>query len=281
MKFNPHYATNITRCIFVAAMLGLSSLTAFAQVYPVFGNDLTTRYDSRKFTINDISPDLPTCKRNDALWWKQVKEGKGPLSADWPLELRKSGTTLAGSKTPVFGAEQGLTWIDIDGDGWCDAVVSVEPEAAKRRGLPIILTYASRLMFFDPATKSFHGGQRGFYSASSRSGEITSAFTFYFNKVVRRVEVVERIFSSGMFYSSKGWVELHGRLMFKGAHETKPVCNDDKRAYYEPCAAYTAMNEEAGRVIDDLWTLGLDGDAIKKRLIAYRNELDEGAQRQK
>lgn len=268
---------NITRCIIVAAVLSLGCLTTFAQVYPLFGTPLEKEFDPREFTPNDISPDLPVCKRNDVLWWKQVQAGKGPLLDDWPLELRQAGKTPASSKTPQFGAGQGVTWMDIDGDGWCDAIVSVSPEAAKRQGLPIILTDASSLLFFDPVTKSFHGGQRGLYWAASRDGEITSAFTFYFNKVARRVEVVERIFSSGMRYSSKGWVELHGRMMLKGAHLTDSLCTDIT-VFHEPCAAYVGMHEEAGRVYDNLSTLRPEEAAIRRRLAAYEQELAQAAQ---
>jgi hypothetical protein len=50
----------------------------------------------------------------------------------------------------VSGPAQGVTWLEIDSDGWCDALLSIDLEAAQRPGLPIILSSFSSALFFDP-----------------------------------------------------------------------------------------------------------------------------------
>lgn len=159
-----------------------------------------------------------------------------------------------------------MTWLDIDGDGWCDVLLSIRPEAAKRPGLPIILTSLSAALFFDPASNTFKEGKRPPYSANSRGGEITSAFSFYYNRKARRVETVERIFSSGMRYSSNGWEELHGRLMLKGAMLTEPPCTNAGDGS-EACITYTVMSEEFERVLDALSDIAPREAAIRQRLM--------------
>jgi len=279
---------------FSAAMLRISlfsaGLWAFAcqaQVYAVFGHQNEKAFDRRQFGVADISPDLPACKRNDEAWWNQVQRYEQmwkdprrlsdsswraerwrdtlPNVDDWPRKLRVPPSPARSASVPQFGPAQGLTWLDIDSDGWCDALLSTDHEAAQRPGLPIILTSLSSALFFDPTSGTFKEGRRGAYAFSRRSGEITSAFTFYYNRKARRVETVERIFSSGMLYSSMGWQELHGRLMLKGAQLTDPLCQQ-AGSESDACAAHTAMNEEFGRVLDDLSELDPRTAAIRKRL---------------
>lgn len=266
----------------------LWACAAQAQMYARFGSPLEKEHDKQSYAVADISPDLPTCKRNDAAWWAQVQayekmwndprrindvswrvaraQDTLPSFEAWPRELRRPSQSGIRDGVPQFGAAQGVTWIDIDGDGWCDVVLSVQPEPVKRPGLPIILANASAAFFFDPTSQTFKTGKQGLYSTSSRGGEITSAFTFYYNRKARRVETVERIFSSGMRYSSKGWEELHGRLMFKGAMLTEPLCTKAGDGS-ESCIAYTVMNEEFERVLDALRDTDPREAAIRQRLM--------------
>jgi len=283
--------------ILVGVLFLVITMHTSAQVYAVFRNHFEPDYDARNFKSEDISPDLPGCKRNDAIWWNQVqgyeknlrdprfnsdgllmrglRSGPGPQFEDWPMEFRKPKNKAADG-TPIFGPDQGVTWIDIDGDGWCDVIVSVQPEAKKRQGLPIILGNASAALFFDPATKSFKPGTRGFYFTNNRRGEITSVFTFYYNMKVHRVETVERQLTGGLFYSSEGWKERHGQLTFKGEHQTKPLC-DAAGGESEACIAHTGFQTESEGAFDDLNISDPVEDAIRNRLLTYRDELFQAA----
>jgi len=281
--------TFCVRLIILVCALLLAG-AANAQVYATFSSDRQKTFDKRQFAPADISPDLPACKRNDAAWWAQILSfekmwndprrrsdlrsraslygSTSPDFDDWPLEFRRRPPQTPQGAVPQFGPAQGVTWLDIDGDGWCDALLSVEPEAAKRPGLPILLTSLSSALFFDPASKTFKPGDRGKYFFNSRGGEITSAFTFYYNRKARRVETVERIFSSGMLYSSEGWEELHGQLMLKGALLYEPLCEKEQPgAGAESCFAHTQMNAEFERVLNDLSELNPRQAAIRKRLL--------------
>lgn len=264
-----------------------------AQLYARFGSPLENSYDKRSYASADISPDLPACKRNDAAWWAQVQRYEQawndprrtsnaswwseqwahtvPHFEDWPRTLRTPSASTPKGEVPVFSQAQGVSWLDIDGDGWCDVLLSTAPEAAKRPGLPVILAKLSAVLFFDPSSKTFKAGNRGDYLASYRGGEVTSAFTLYYNRKMRRVETVERTFSSGMHYSSQGWEALHGKLMLKGATLTEPLCNKAGDGS-EACIAYTVMNEEFGRVLDAL-------SENQPREAAIRQELMEAAER--
>lgn len=281
------FSTTIYRLTLCTA-LALGASQARTQVSPTFMYPNLPAEMKPAFPPQDLNPDLPSCKRNDAAWWAQIQRYEKmwndprrpsdvswrverwhdtlPHVDDWPLELRAPPPGTPVGAVSQFGPAQGVTWLDIDGDGWCDALLSVEPEAIKRSGLPIILVRLSAALFFDPVSRTFKQGARGSYFFKSRGGEITSAFSFYYNRKARRVETVERIFSSGMLYSSEGWEELHGRLMFKGALLTKPLC-DKAGDGSEACGAYTAMHEEFGRTVDDLIKSGPREEAIRKRLL--------------
>lgn len=280
----------MSSCVRLITLFGLLLLASVshAQVYARFGSKLEKEFDKRIHAVADISPDLPACKRNDAAWWAQVQRFDKmwndprrlsdvswrverwndtlPHVEDWPLRLRVPPMQTKKGAVPEFGPAQGVTWLDIDGDGWCDALLSVDAEAVKRPGLPIILTDLSAALFYDPASEAFKQGSRGPYLFNSRGGEITSAFSFYYNRKARRVETVERIFSSGMLYSSEGWEELHGQLMLKGALLTEPRCKQ-AGGESEPCTANTAMNEEFERVLDALSERSPREAPIRKRLL--------------
>lgn len=268
--------------------LALGASQAHPQVNASFSSPRPPQKLKPAYSPQDLSPDLPACKRNDAAWWAQVQRFDKmwndprrfsdvswrverwndtlPHVEDWPLRLRVPPMQTKKGAVPEFGPAQGVTWLDIDGDGWCDALLSVDAEAVKRPGLPIILTDLSAALFYDPASEAFKQGSRGPYLFNSRGGEITSAFSFYYNRKARRVETVERIFSSGMLYSSEGWEELHGQLMLKGALLTEPRCKQ-AGGESEPCTANTAMNEEFERVLDALSERSPREAPIRKRLL--------------
>lgn len=279
--------TFCVRLIILACALLLAGV-ANAQVLTSFDGPGLFPKKGPAYSPQDLSPDLPACKRNDATWWAQVlrfeKMWKDPKRLsditwrverwhdtlphvnDWPLEFRRPPPQTPQGAVPQFGPAQGVTWLDIDGDGWCDALLSVDAEAVKRPGLPIILTGLSAALFYDPASQAFKQGSRGPYLFNSRGGEITSAFSFYYNRKARRVETVERIFSSGMLYSSEGWEELHGQLMLKGSLLTEPRCKQ-AGGESEPCIANTAMNAEFERVLDALSERDPREAPIRKRLL--------------
>ena len=278
--------------------LALGASQAHPQVNASFSSPRLSQKLKPAYSPQDLSPDLPACKRNDEAWWAQVQSFEKmwndprrrsdlrsraslygstlPGFDDWPLELRRRPPQTPQGAVPQFGPAQGLTWLDIDGDGWCDALLSIRPEAAKRPGLPVILVSLSSALFFDPASKTFKEGTRGSYFYKSRGGEITSAFTFYYNRKAHRVETVERIFSSGMLYSSEGWEELHGQLMLKGALLTEPLCKQ-AGGESEPCIANTAMNEEFERVLDALSERDPREAPIRKRLLDLSQQASEQA----
>lgn len=244
---------------------------ALGQVSAMFGNKLDETFDSRIYSPSDISSQLPICKRNESAWQRQALELKNPGVKDWPTALRKPNRAEEIAKSPRYGPAQGVTWVDIDGDGWCDVVVSTNSEPARQLNSPLIVSQASCLLFYDPKQKRYRPGSRGRYSGTCQYGEVGSVFTFYFNRVASRIEVVEHELVGGLLlYSSSGWKEAHGRAMERGADQARKRCKTDGD---DACVTAAFMTQESDRAIQELDDSDEREAEIKRRLLTYRDEL--------
>jgi hypothetical protein len=256
---------------YIAALIFTANLPAAAQVYPTFRSQLEPEFDKRSFLPSDITTQLPNCRRNDVVWRRQTLMEKNPSTSDWPLEIRKPTQRGNESKHVSYGAAQGVTWVDMDGDGWCDAIVSTSPEPEKKPGSALVISNVSCLLFYNPERNAYRPGTRGLYFGDCVHGEINSSFTLYYNRDAKRVEVVERSYRGfGLLYSSKGWKETHGRAMQLSAAQTRMQC---EAGLHDACWRLDNIDAEVERVLSDLSESEPAETAIKNRLLKYRAEL--------
>jgi hypothetical protein len=193
----------------------------------------------------DFSIDLPTCKRDLKAWQKFSPLAEASTKAD--------RTSLAASRAAFLReAAQDIIWVDLNADGWCDIVTSVQKQrfTIQQNGKPLLLPEANCTLQYDPREKVFH-----YFPDSSRaciSGELAngnrqgrkqwSSSAYYLNKRTKEVERVTRDYMSNSIQAtSAGAIVFHSRMMLRQLIRELERCN--KTAPTKKCGDVIYKNE--------------------------------------
>jgi hypothetical protein len=189
----------------------------------------------------DFSIDLPTCKRDLKAWQKFSPLAEQSAKAD--------RTSLAASRAAFLLEDaQDIIWIDLNADGWCDIVTSVQKQrfTIQQTGKPLLLPEANCTLQYDPRNKVFHHFPD--LSRACISGELANgskqwlSSAYYFNKRTKKVERVTRDYMSNSIQAtSAGAIVFHSRMMLRELIRELERCN--KAAPTKKCGDVIYKNE--------------------------------------
>jgi len=173
---------------------------------PVCAGSADDPQNGSEFIANDLTIDQPVCRRDMVMWrgfspWNRLRqEGESDatiarLSAHWRKEDAVD-----------------VTWVDIDGDGWCDAITSGQKETFKASVKPMLL-YAPRGIYLRTP--------QGFkpYRPGMLTGEYEgSSFVLYWQKSSKSAVIYIRVYQGNLIQGLGGkGDEFHVRHMLRAA----------------------------------------------------------------
>ncbi|QRR35588.1 hypothetical protein JNX00_06910 [Hydrogenophaga sp. YM1] len=174
-----------------------------------------------------LTIDLPACRR-DMKAWKLFSPGKldfdPRLWNDPYFKKRIKESDARWRKEDVID----VTWVDVDGDGWCDAIVSSEKEPyGNVKGKPILL-FQPREIHLRTAQgfKPFGGGKRSIdYEGSS--------FTVYWDTESHSAAIYSRIWQGNLIAGlGPGDDAFHFRQMMRASFAAHKAGNVDEESQY-------------------------------------------------
>jgi hypothetical protein len=191
----------------------------------------------------DLTIDLPVCKRDMSMWksfspWHRLRQqGR---SEEWIASLTKHWR-----KEDAVD----VTWVDIDGDGWCDAITSGQKEIFKSSVRPLLL-YAPRGIYLRTA--------QGF--TPFRPGMITSeyegsSFVVYWQKSTKNAVIVIRVYQGNLIQGLGGeGDEFHVRQMLRAAFAGHRAGNTDvENAYLAEIDPFFHRSGIPRPVVKQIW----------------------------
>lgn len=197
------------------AMVLMVALTAMGCVAAEDEAARRVHHSSVDWTI-----DLPLCKQ-DLPMWKSF--------SPWH-RLREQGRTeeWISSLTTQWHREDAVdvTWVDIDGDGWCDAITSGDKEIYKQGRRPLLLqTPRGIYMRTENGFKPFKVGM----ITSDYEG---SSFTIYWDNASKSAVIYKRIWQGNLVGGGggDGGDEFHVRHMLRAMFAAQKA-NKDREAF--------------------------------------------------
>ncbi|WP_322469281.1 hypothetical protein SOM08_15725 [Hydrogenophaga sp. SNF1] len=179
---------------------------------PVQGQELSNGAGPSNTETTELTIDLPACKR-DMQAWKVFSPRKLDIDPklwnDPYFKKRIEESDARWRKEDVID----VTWVDIDGDGWCDAITSGDKEPYKNaKGKPTLL--------FQPRAIYIRTGH-GFIPF--REGMITeqyegSSFTIYWDTQSHSAVIFTRVYQGNAVGGiGEGSDEFHLRQMLRAS----------------------------------------------------------------
>ncbi|MBL0945522.1 MAG: hypothetical protein IBJ04_14420 [Hydrogenophaga sp.] len=199
--------------------------------------------DTSQPSTVDWTIDLPVCKQDLPMWkafspWHRLKrQGR---SEAWIASLTKHWREADAVD---------VTWVDIDGDGWCDAITSGTKETHRQAGKPIML-YAPRGIYLrtDRGFKPFKDGM----ITSEYEG---SSFTIYWDNVSKSAVIYKHIWQGNFVGGGgDGGDEFHVRQMLRAmfaAHKAGQA--EEEFAYFIEVDPFLYTHQMPHAVADRIW----------------------------
>jgi hypothetical protein len=174
---------------FMRAALLLALVTASWSACWAEGEPLPNKHPSASL---DWSVRFPSCRRDPKAWRAFSPYG---LSLDPRLrqhpyfeKQRRESDRLWRQQDAVD-----LTWLDLDGDGWCDVITSAEAEPFKGRdGTPTLLQHARSIYVHRQS------GFKPFVSAHVPSQLDGMSLVIYWNRRQKKAEFYLRWYQGGV-----------------------------------------------------------------------------------
>ncbi len=174
---------------------------------PVQGQEPPTTASTSTNDITGLTIDLPECKRDINAW---------KVFSPWAYLRKRSRTAAEIARLDKRWRKKDavdVTWVDIDGDGWCGAVTSGDKEPYKSaKGKPVLL--------FQPRAIYLRTSQ-GFMPF--RDGMITgeyegSSFTIYWDTRYQSAVIFIRVYQGNAIGGiGDGSEEFHLRQMLRAS----------------------------------------------------------------
>lgn len=175
---------------------------------------------------------LPDCKR-DVDTWKQFSPMAHWMDrnvSDWrtnPKEMARFRKHYKSSqRTWIKEDVVDTTWIDIDGDGWCDVITSGDHEPYKEgKGRPVLLSNPHGI--YMRTEKGFQPYKPGMIT----NEYLGSSLTVYWDQVHKEAVLVKRIFQGNLVgVGEDADNAFHFRQMLRAAFSA--LAEGDKETYY-------------------------------------------------
>ena len=194
------------------AIVALTVATAPVQGRGASSNEAASNAEATKSEAIALTIDLPSCKQDNKAW---ANFSPRKLNIDpklWNLPSYKKRIRESDARWRKRDAVD-VTWVDIDGDGWCDAITSGDKEPYKNaKGKPVLL--------FQPRAIYLRTSQ-GFMPF--RDGMITgeyegSSFTIYWDTRSQSAVIFIRVYQGNAIGGiGDGSEEFHLRQMLRAS----------------------------------------------------------------
>lgn len=189
---------------------------------PTHGQEVPISASASNVEATSLTIDLPTCKR-DMKAWKAF--------SPWAY-LRKEGDSEAtvARLTRHWKREDAVdvTWVDIDGDGWCDAITSGDIEPYKNaKGKPVLL-FEPRAIFLR-TSQGFKPFQENMITGDYEG----SSFTVYWDTESHSAAIYSRIWQGNLIAGlGPGDDAFHFRQMMRASFAAHKAGNVDEESQY-------------------------------------------------
>lgn len=142
-----------------------------------------------------------------------------------------------------------VTWVDINGDGWCDAITSGEKEVFKQAGKPLLLR-APRGIYLKTGD-SFKPLKDGMISSEFEG----SSITVYWDNVTRSAVIYKHIWQGNFIGGGgDGGDEFHVRQMLRAMFAAHRAGNfDAENAYFSEVDPFLYTHQMRHAVADRIW----------------------------
>ncbi|QRR33048.1 hypothetical protein JNX00_15460 [Hydrogenophaga sp. YM1] len=207
---------------------------------PTHGQEVPISASASNVEATSLTIDLPACKR-DMKAWKAF--------SPWAY-LRKEGDSEAtvARLTRHWKREDAVdvTWVDIDGDGWCDAITSGYKEPYKNaKGKPVLL-FQPRAIYLRTSQgfKPFLGNRiTGEYEGRS--------FTIYWDTQSHSAVIFTRVYQGNAVGGiGEGSDEFHLRQMLRASFAAhKAGRADEENDYYVEVESFLYTTLQIPRAI--------------------------------
>ena len=207
---------------------------------PVRGQEPSNSASPSSSETTGLTIDLPACKR-DMKAWKAF--------SPWAYLRKRAWTGAEIARLDKSWRKEDVvdvTWVDIDGDGWCDAITSGDKELYKNaKGKPILL--------FQPRAIYIRTGH-GFIPF--REGMITeqyegSSFTIYWDTQSHSAVIFTRVYQGNAVGGiGEGSDEFHLRQMLRASFAAhKAGRAEEENDYYVEVESFLYTTLQIPRAI--------------------------------
>ncbi len=189
---------------------------------PVQGQDLPSGASESDAQATALTIELPACKRDRKAW---------KAFSPWAYLRKEAWTATEIARLDKFWRKEDaidVTWVDIDGDGWCDAITSGDKEPYKHaKGKPVLL-FEPRGIYLrtEHGFKPFRDGMiAGEYEGSS--------FTIYWDTKSHSAAIYSRIWQGNLIAGlGLGDDAFHFRQMLRASFAAHKLGNVDEESQY-------------------------------------------------
>lgn len=220
--------------------ISISAMVLIVASGPVQGQELSNSASPSNTETTSLTIELPACKR-DMKAWKAFSPWAYLRKEAWtPEEIAR----LDKSWRKEDAVD--VTWVDIDGDGWCDAITSAYEEPYKNaKGKPVLL--------FQPRGIYLRTG-RGFkpFGGGSLSADHEgSSFTIYWDTQSHSAVIFTRVYQGNAVGGiGEGSDEFHLRQMLRASFAAhKAGRAEEENDYYVEVESFLYTTLQIPRAI--------------------------------